>query len=699
MSGKLVFALSLFVLSCSLLDVRFNSVGVKSSNGYPVAPDFILTDIDGNEFTLSLYLGKVVLLDFFATWCTASVNQFYHLMNLHEEFGEKLVLISISPENETILKDFREAYSVNWTIAEDISDVFDMYNVSYTPTLVIIDQHGYIRYTHIGLTEESLLRPEIESLLPRTIYVDDDNVAGPWNGTEEHPYQNITSGLEHALDNDTVFVQNGTYYEHVVVDKSISLIGDRSSTTIIDGEGTGSVIYAISDDVTIMGFTVQNSGRLINGTVPDAGISTSHASNLNISGNLLMDNYVSIFVRPSSYAWFTNNVITHSHIGIDINNQSTHNFISGNSLKENNVSIHIYYADSNVFFQNNLTDSPVGVIVRYSCDNAFSENDIRSGLNGMILNGADFNNISKNTMSDLEYGIQLKAYADHNFICENSITNCSYAGIDLDEYVCDNSLSNNTIVSSEVGIDISDWSVNNTIFRNRLTANLVSMHFWYADLNKIFENNITSNYAGVVILYSQSNRFYHNTFLNNTKHVNISRDYTNFWDDGYPSGGNYWSNYSGVDLNHDGIGDSWHEIDENNTDQCPLMGMFSDFAATSECHVQTICNSSICDFQFNGTAISFDVVGENSTSGFCRICIPGALINVTYGVFVNGTEILPPPLPLPCSNSTHSYLYFNYNHSTQEVIIITEFPSAIILSLFMIATLLAVIVYRRKHSA
>jgi len=127
-----------------------------------------------------------------------------------------------------------------------------------------------------------------------------------------------------------------------------------------------------------------------------------------------------------------------------------------------------------------------------------------------------------------------------------------------------------------------------------------------------------------------------------------------------------------------------------------LMGVFSDFNATSEYHVTTICNSSISDFQFNGTAICFNITGENDTTGFCRICIPRALMNETYKVFVNGTEV--PYDLLLCSNTTHSYLGFSYNHSTQEVIVIPEFPSFLILPLFMIATLLAVLVYRRKHS-
>jgi hypothetical protein len=129
------------------------------------------------------------------------------------------------------------------------------------------------------------------------------------------------------------------------------------------------------------------------------------------------------------------------------------------------------------------------------------------------------------------------------------------------------------------------------------------------------------------------------------------------------------------------------------------MGMFSEFdwvsLAAPEQRIQTICNSTISDLVYNGTAIGFNVTGENGTAGFCRICIPIILLNVTYKIFVNGTEVTYRLLPF--SNETYKYLYFNYTHSTQEVIIVPEFPSFLILPLFFIATLLAVMVYRGKH--
>lgn len=485
---------------------------------------------------------------------------------------------------------------------------------------------------------------------------------------------NYTTIQEAINDNETlirhtIFVGKGIYYENLVVNKSVILTGENRNSTIIDGRGNGSVIWITADNVTIAGFTIQNSGHTISGTIPDAGINLKDVTNCNISISKFIDNYVGIFVRSSRNSQFANNVISCNHIGIDINNRSTYNIISGNSLQENNVSIHVYYADLNTFFANNLTNSPVGVVVRYSNNNSFSDNKITDGLNGLILNDADFSNISSNMLSDLEYGIQIKTHANHNFISENNIINCSYAGIDLDNYACNNKLLNNTITNSEVGIDISNWSINNSISRNHLTANLVGLHFWYADMNKIFQNNLVSNHVGAAFLYSQNSRFYHNT-LNNTQQVNISSDYINDWDDGLE--GNYWKNYNGSDTDKNGIGDSLYAIDANNTDNHPLMGIFYSFNISLDKYVNVISNSTIEVFRYskNNSTIRMHVSNtvENQTCGFCRVCIPKNLITPEYVVTVDGAK----PLYVNYSlydNCTHRWIYFAYEQSIREIVI------------------------------
>jgi len=134
-----------------------------------VASNFTLEDIDGNIFSLSDFRGKIVLLDFFATWCNPCKAEIVHLKTVHDMFREDLVIISISidPIYDSVdrLRQFREDFNITWTLARDMADVAQDYNVGIIPTLYIIDQEGYIRYHHVGETEASILIEEI-SIIP-----------------------------------------------------------------------------------------------------------------------------------------------------------------------------------------------------------------------------------------------------------------------------------------------------------------------------------------------------------------------------------------------------------------------------------------------------------------------------------------------------------------------------------------------------
>jgi parallel beta-helix repeat protein len=126
---------------------------------------------------------------------------------------------------------------------------------------------------------------------------------------------------------------------------------------------------------------------------------------------------------------------------------------------------------------------------------------------------------------------------------------------------------------------------NNLILKNRSTTfNMTTdgVRLDSATANRIVNNTMSNNLNSIIALLSSANQIYHNNFINNT----ILQEYIeggNIWDDGYPSGGNYWSDYTGVDLYHgpnqneigsDGIGDTPYNITAEERDRYPLMNPF-----------------------------------------------------------------------------------------------------------------------------
>ena len=133
--------------------------------------DFSLVDIDGEIFHMSDFRGKVVLLDFMATWCGPCRASITGLQELHDEFGDYLVIISISVDpsydTEQRLRNWMNSWEANWIHARDLADppISQLFKVTGIPTIVLVDKHGDVRYRHVGLTSETTLKEEISELL------------------------------------------------------------------------------------------------------------------------------------------------------------------------------------------------------------------------------------------------------------------------------------------------------------------------------------------------------------------------------------------------------------------------------------------------------------------------------------------------------------------------------------------------------
>jgi peroxiredoxin len=178
-----------------LLTIVF-ALGADPVIGKEKAPNFTLVDINGKQFSLSDHLGKVVFLDFFTTHCYYCILEIEHLKGLYDEYSpDQFVILSISvdPYSDTVqgLQSFAQQNDMTWTVARDTANVAYRYGVSPIPHLVIVDAEGYKRHSHIGLTSESTLGSEIDSLVSE-IGNSDPN-GDPDTGQTEPPYTLIAA--------------------------------------------------------------------------------------------------------------------------------------------------------------------------------------------------------------------------------------------------------------------------------------------------------------------------------------------------------------------------------------------------------------------------------------------------------------------------------------------------------------------------
>ncbi len=133
------------------------------------AQDFALTDLKGHAFRLSDFGGKVVVIDFMATWCPSCKSQLTILNAIAEKYGSRIVLLSIDvdpTEPEEDIAALAQQYSYPaWIWARDTANLAQAYQVSAIPKTIILDKDRYIRFEDVGLIGASNLIQRIEQLL------------------------------------------------------------------------------------------------------------------------------------------------------------------------------------------------------------------------------------------------------------------------------------------------------------------------------------------------------------------------------------------------------------------------------------------------------------------------------------------------------------------------------------------------------
>ena len=211
--------------------------------------------------------------------------------------------------------------------------------------------------------------------------------------TVPYDYDTIQEAVDAAGPGDTIFVKTGTYPEHVVVNKNgLTLVGEDRETTIINGSGSGTVLYVGANNTVVKSFTIQNSG----GWLPDSGIFLDRALNCSVWGNTIVCNYAGIRLYKSSICNVLGNVASNNSCGFWIE-QSSKCSVLGNTAFDNDVGIRLYDSSNCTVFGNSAgNNSQYGIWLYDSSDNVVSGNNLASNKFGIELYSSSRNTISRN---------------------------------------------------------------------------------------------------------------------------------------------------------------------------------------------------------------------------------------------------------------------------------------------------------------
>lgn len=321
-----------------------------------------------------------------------------------------------------------------------------------------------------------------------------------------------------TLDGHVIQVDSGLYLENLVVNKALTLIGQNKSDTIVEGNYSDNVITVLSNNVSIMGFTVRHSAIDVPLQKPFVDGICARALFANIKNNTIINNDIGIELLYSSFDTIEgNNLSANSLMGISL--YGSYYYVSAPS-----------YCDNNTITENTISLSSTGLFLEGSTNNVVKHNVFSMNGGGGIECANGFNNsLIENEVTRAFEGINIlrsnKTLLLGNYIHENK--GCGVLMYGSGE----NEIQQNTVTQNNGGM----------------------MLFHSSDYNTIDSNNISVNNGyGIVINSSSSNTVENNTFLSNSGYgVNLYHSRSNIFNDNNVSlNGNdgFYSSDSSSDL-------------------------------------------------------------------------------------------------------------------------------------------------------
>lgn len=260
------------------------------------------------------------------------------------------------------------------------------------------------------------LNTNFSSTINVTLFVDDDAEPTWYNETN---YGCVQDAINNASSGDTVYVYNGIYYEHIIIDKSINLKGENKYNTILDGSKKGIVVNISKDNVDIANITIRRSGT----TWRHSGVLFNGVRNCRIHDIVCRNNEYSIKLISSDDNIISNNIVRNNLQGISLEH-SSNNEIINNSIYDNaGPGIWLRFdSNYNLIYSCNLTNEGIDCSTK---NNKIFYNNIDSGRISLKYGGKN-NLVEKNNISNYKHGIGIffDLYSN-NTIVHNNFFNCT----------------------------------------------------------------------------------------------------------------------------------------------------------------------------------------------------------------------------------------------------------------------------------
>ncbi|KYK23105.1 hypothetical protein AYK24_01440 [Thermoplasmatales archaeon SG8-52-4] len=445
--------------------------------------------------------------------------------------------------------------------------------------------------------------PVIKSNRSNNLYV---------GGSGPNNYTTIQDAINDASIEDTVFVYSNSspYNENLEVDKSICIIGEDKITTIIDGCGSGDVIYISAEGVNISGFTIRN------GTwVGDSGIYINSKYST-ISDNIIFNNHHGIWLEECTYNIITGNLISSNKIsGIELSELNKYNTFSNNTITSNkNYGIYMCSIETvnNTIIYNNIS---------------------YNGDDGIILGG--FGNIVDNNIIISNKGQGVRLVKTDNTISSNSFINDGLRGSSSHNTIYNNTVNgkplvyledvSNKVIDYEAG-QIILFNCNNIIIENLDLSNTdTGIQIYKTNYCRIRNNNFSDNGLGI-ILDGGRNNITGNTFSGKGYGISFSEGNINII-----TGNNIYCKKGGIyggGISNDNI-IIGNNISSSNGSGIVISG-----------HIYFPCNNNI--IQSNTIACKHS--GISLSSSLYNNVTGNTISNTNYGIFMESWYG-------PCSNN------------------------------------------------